>query len=120
MIGNSKYRNKKTVVDNIVFDSKLEAERYGILKLLEKAGEIKDLEMQVEFVLIPPFTHNGKKYRKATYKADFVYTDKEGKQIVEDTKGFVTKEYALKKKLLLFRYPDIDFREVYRKGKKNG
>lgn len=109
----NKYNNTKVEVDGIKFDSQFEAERYGILKLLEKAGAIKDLKLQVPYELIPAFERNGKKIRKTVYKADFVYIDaKSNKKIVEDTKGYVTKEYALKKKLLLYLYPNIDFREI--------
>ena len=112
----NKFKNQKTVIDGIVFASGFEAERYSSLKLLEKAGAISNLRMQVPYELIPSFTHNGKKYRNCVYKADFVYIDnRDGHEIVEDTKGYVTKEYAIKKKLLLFKYPDMDFREVHKK-----
>lgn len=109
----TKYRNKKVTVDGIVFDSKLEAKRYQELKLLERSGEISDLTLQPEFELIPKFRKNGKTYRKTVYKADFSYFDKRyGKLIVEDTKGFITPVYALKKKLFEYRYKDIEITEV--------
>lgn len=68
-----KYHNKKTVADGIKFDSKLEAERYAQLKILERAGVIRDLELQPEYELIPSFKKDGKTWRKTVYKADFRY-----------------------------------------------
>lgn len=113
-----KFRNKKTVIDGIRFDSKLEARRYIELQMLEKAGEISDLQIQPEFVLQPLFRKNGKTYRKIVYRADFSYFDKrQGKYIVEDTKGFQTDVYRLKKKLFEYRYPDLEIVEVYQRGK---
>ena len=70
----NKYFNKKTVVDGIQFDSKLEANRYCELKLLEKSGEIKDLKLQPKFLLQESFKKNGKTYRKVEYIADFTYS----------------------------------------------
>lgn len=108
----SKYNSKKTVVDGQKFDSKKEARRYQELLLLEKAGEIKNLSRQVKFVLIPSQRdENGKVVeRECSYKADFTY--EEGiKTVVEDVKGFRTKEYIIKRKLMLWRY-GIRIREV--------
>jgi hypothetical protein len=96
----SKYHAKKTTVDGITFDSKKEAFRYQELKLLEKAGKITGLKLQPAFILLQPFTHAGIKYRGITYKADFEYFV-DGNHTIEDCKGFKTKEYLLKKKLLL-------------------
>lgn len=110
----SKYKAHKTEVDGIEFDSMKEARRYTELKLLERAGEISDLQMQVKFVLIPaqrePDTvgarggiHKGKLIEyEAAYVADFVYLDEKGKLVVEDVKGFRTPEYKLKRKLMLY------------------
>ena len=99
---NSKYRNKKVVVDQIKFDSIKEAKRYQQLKLLVKAGKISNLELQKEFILIPNQYANGKLIERAVkYKADFVYTEN-GIQIVEDVKGMKTDVYKLKKKLMLY------------------
>ena len=109
-----KYQNHKTVIDGITFDSKLEANRYAELKILEKAGEISNLQLQVEFVLIPEqrepstVTKTGKEKkgklieRKCSYFADFVYNDKDGNLVVEDTKGMRTTEYKIKRKLMLY------------------
>ena len=99
----SKYRAKKTEVDGIVFDSKKEAKRYQELILLEKAGVISDLQTQVKFVLIPAQRINGKVVeRECSYVADFVYLDEGGKKVVEDTKGFRTADYIIKRKLMLY------------------
>jgi hypothetical protein len=90
----AKYRNEKTPADGIQFDSKREAKRYQSLQLMLRAGLIADLRRQVVYLLMV----NGKLICR--YKADFVYLDlKTGKQVVEDAKGFRTKEYRLKAKL---------------------
>lgn len=110
----SKYRAKKTVVDGIKFDSKREAERYCELNLLEKAKEIRNLELQPRFLLQDKFKdRNGKTHRKIEYVADFMYIDKDDKKIVEDVKGMMTDVYKLKKKLFLNLYDkEFDFREI--------
>lgn len=89
----NKYRNKKTVVDGITFDSKAEAKRYGELKLLERCGAITGLERQRRFTLIPKSKYGQARY----YVADFVYAEN-GKTIVEDVKSRATKTpvYGLK------------------------
>ena len=95
-----KYRNRKTVVDGIEFDSKKEADRWIILRILETTGEISDLRRQVKFLLNKGERwSNGKKHRDIYYIADFVYVDG-GKTIVEDVKGFKTPVYLLKKELM--------------------
>ena len=125
----SKYKAVKTTIDGITFDSKKEAKRYTELKFLEKAGHITHLELQPEYQI----TINGAKICK--YKADFRYFtvrqenreqcynskgewqtptitgDKEG-QIVEDTKGFKTPIYRLKKRLVEACYPGTQIKEV--------
>ena len=93
----SKYHAVKTEIDGIKFDSRKEAKRYQELKLLEKAKVIKDLRLQVPFVIIEKSEHG----RAIRYIADFVYYDNEkGKEIIEDTKGFRTDVYKLKKRLM--------------------
>ena len=109
----NKYHNKKVTIDGITFDSKLEATRYTELKLLERKGIIKDLKLQPSYELIPTFKKDNKTYKKATYKADFSYYDNElGKTIIEDTKGYKTDVYELKKKLFEYLYKDLTIREV--------
>ncbi|MDU7141448.1 MAG: DUF1064 domain-containing protein [Anaerococcus vaginalis] len=101
----NKYKNKKTIVDGIPFDSLKEARRYKELKLLERRKAISCLELQPSFELIPKLIHNGKTIRKVIYKADFKYFDNNKKiWIVEDVKGFKTDVYKLKKKMFLYKY----------------
>ena len=109
----SKYKNKKVTYDGIDFDSQKEKNHYIGLKMLEKAGEIKDLELQKVFILQPGFKKNGTTYRAITYKADFVYLDlRTNKIVVEDTKGFKTEVYKIKKKLFEYVYPDLELKEI--------
>lgn len=110
----AKYGNKKTVIDNIVFDSKRESERYKELKLLERVGEICNLELQPEFLLQKSFKLNGKTERSITYKADFKYMDsKTCEFFVEDVKGVKTEVYKIKRKMFLRLYGSYyNFREV--------
>lgn len=106
-----KYRNRKTVFNGIEFDSKLEARRYSELIVLERGGAISNLTLQPEFELLPSFKKGGKTYRRVVYRADFSYMQG-GKLIIEDTKGFKTDVYKLKKKLFEYKYPNLTIREV--------
>lgn len=139
----SKYHNAKTKG----YDSGREARRAQELRLMEKAGEIRDLREQVAFELIPAIYTDGQALapipaqqpdrpsplgavpgrpmtarerrngglwcleRACSYVADFVYTTRDGKLVVEDAKGFRTEAYKIKKKLMLWRY-GIDIKEV--------
>ena len=111
----NKYGNRKTGG----YDSKAEARRGAELEMLQAAGEICNLRKQVKFVLIPAQyeasdeiyqrgPHKGERKpgklieREVSYLADFVYVNKDGDTIVEDVKGMRTKEYILKRKMLLF------------------
>lgn len=117
-----KYGNNKVVVDGIEFDSQKEARRYYELKLLQRAGQITDLQLQREFELIPAqyetFERYGKKGQRlqdgkrcieksCTYKADFAYM-KDGQLVVEDTKGYRDPasagyaKFVIKRKLMLW------------------
>ena len=114
----NKYHNRHVKTsDGIVHDSQREATRWIELKLLERAGHIKNLNRQVKFVLIPAqyemTVQGGTRKRTTTktklierecaYIADFVYTDAETeKTVVEDTKGVKTKDYVIKRKLMLY------------------
>ena len=109
-----KYKNKKTQVDMYLFDSVLEAKRYKQLALLERAGEIKNLKLQVPFLLQESFRKNGKTYRKIEYIADFVY-EENGQTIVEDTKGIKTDVFKIKQKLFEYKYPNLSLKIVTRK-----
>ena len=98
----NKYKSRKVTVDGLVFDSRKEYIRWCELVLLQKAGQITELKRQVKYELIPSQKVGGKVAERAcTYVADFVYTDN-GKTIVEDTKGYKTKDYIIKRKLMLY------------------
>lgn len=107
----NKYRNKKVVIDNIKFDSQLEANRYVELKLLQRARKIKKLRLQVPFVLQEGFKKNGKSYQAIKYIADFVY-EENGRTVVEDTKGMQTDVFKIKHKLFEKKYPDLELRII--------
>lgn len=111
----AKYRSRRVTVHGETYDSKREAARAAELRLLERAGEIADLQRQVKYVLQAGFRHRGKAYREIAYVADFVYHEKGSPApVVEDTKSPITRinpVYRLKLKLLLARYPEIEFRE---------
>lgn len=110
----SKYHSRKIIRDGMKFDSLKEYKRWCDLALLQKAGQITKLERQVKFVLIPaqyeeihdPKTGKIKRKcveRECTYRADFVYV-KDGEKVVEDSKGFRTPDYKIKKKLMLYMH----------------
>lgn len=110
----NKYGNRAVSYQGIEFDSMKEANRYAALLMLQRAGEISELRTQVPFELIPaqyePDTvgprggiRKGRCVEKSVvYKADFVYLNKRGETVVEDTKGFRTADYIIKRKLMLF------------------
>lgn len=121
-----KYHNKKVTVDGIQFHSTKEARRWCELRLLERAGKIRGLQRQVKFELLPAqyrtvATRTGQKRqcveRAVSYIADFVYKEQLLPDsefcvtVVEDTKGFRTADYILKRKMMLF-FHDIKIREV--------
>lgn len=112
----SKYHSRKVTVGGITFDSKREAKRYQELYFQQKAGEITGLELQKRFELIPAqyetYARYGKKGQRLKdgrrciekavfYVADFTYF-KGDQMIVEDTKGMKTKDYIIKRKLMLY------------------
>lgn len=94
----NKFGNKK----GSGFDSKKERLRYAELQLLERAGKIQGLTRQVRFELIPAqYDSKGKCIeRSCSYIADFTYWEND-RFVVEDCKGFRTKEYVIKRKLML-------------------
>lgn len=123
----NKYGNKKIITQDGTFDSRKEYFRFKELSLLEKAGAIKDLKRQVKYVLIPvqreqstEVYQRGEKKgqpkpgrvieKECSYIADFVY-EENGEKVVEDTKGFKTKDYIIKRKLLLYIH-GIHIKEV--------
>lgn len=119
----NKYQAQKCEFNGEKFDSRKELQRWLELRLLERSGEIIDLRRQVKFELIPaqrePDTYGkrggvikGKVIEHGVnYVADFVYKDKQGNTVVEDTKGMRTKEYVIKRKLMLY-FRGIRIREI--------
>lgn len=117
----SKYRvsrKEDRTYNGIVFDSKAELKRYCELLLLVKAGEIRDLKTQEEYLLQPAFIYNKQKIREIKYTADFVYTEGD-KLIIEEVKSKITAklpDYIIRKKLFMRRLEgseDIcEFREL--------
>lgn len=122
--GTPKYKNRKVEYEGLVFDSKKEMKRYIQLEQYQKAGAISDLKRQVKYLLIPaqrePDTvgiKGGRKQgklieREVAYYADFEYIDTNtGEKVVEDTKGMKTKEYILKRKMMLY-FHGVRIKEV--------
>ena len=106
-----KYGNRKTKLNGINFDSAREANRYRQLRLLEQAGQIDTLTLQPKFTLIPTQRRaDGKAERAVVYVADFMYREN-GQWIVEDAKGVRTRDYIIKRKLMLKEY-GITVKEV--------
>ena len=116
-----KYRNRKCTVTipgsvkQITFDSVKEARRFGELELMKNTGKIRDLRLQVNFTLQEGFTTAaGERIRPIVYRADFVYQEPSPtgwRTIVEDVKGVRTKEYSMKRKMMLEKF-GVDIREV--------
>ncbi|HZG00410.1 MAG TPA: DUF1064 domain-containing protein [Chitinophagales bacterium] len=104
----SKYRNVKVETADGTFDSKREYNRWCELKIHEHVGAIAELQRQVKYTLQVPA--EGGAQIICTYIADFVYKC-DGKTVVEDSKGYRTKEYKLKKKLMLAIH-GIEIKEV--------
>ena len=119
--GSSKYHAEKVTVNGITFDSKKEARRFLELTALEQAGKIHGLRRQVKYLLIPEqrescterYKSGPKKgqfkpgrvlERECAYYADCDYYTEDGTHVVEDVKGMRTKEYRLKRKMLLYTY----------------
>lgn len=123
----AKYKNKKVSVNGLKFDSKKEANRYIYLLEKQQNGQITALQTQIKYVLIPSQYESYERYgkkgqklkdgrrlveRECAYIADFVYIDnRTGETVVEDTKGFKTKDYLIKRKLMLYMH-GIKIKEV--------
>ena len=103
----NKFGSVPRTVDGIRFASTLEANRYGVLKMLRNGGIISDLLLQPKFMLVVKGTKVGE------YWGDFLYTSA-GRQICEDTKGLRLPLYILKAKLMAVLYPHIELREITR------
>ena len=104
----NKYGNTKVQVDGIDFDSKKEAARYGVLKLLERGKRISQLQLQVKMDILVNET------KICDYVADFTYLDEHGNKVIEDVKSEITRKlpvYRLKKKLIKAIY-GIEITEI--------
>lgn len=122
-----KINHRKTVVDDITFDSKMESDYYLLLKEQKEKGEIKDFELQVKFELQEKFiryngetifgshkdfskiqrNNKGQTIAAITYIADFVITNNDDSKHVVDTKGISTKDFEIKKKMFMCKYPSL-------------
>ena len=116
-----KYHSRKCAVTmpesgrQIAFDSEREARRFGELRMLLRCGQIQDLRLQVNFTLQEGYTTaDGERVRPIVYRADFTYRERTGdgwRPVVEDVKGVRTKEYNMKRKMMLEKF-GVDIREV--------
>ena len=116
-----KYHSRKCTVTlpesgkQITFDSEREARRFGELRMLLRCGQIQDLRLQVNFTLQEGYTTaDGERVRPIVYRADFTYLERTGDgwcPVVEDVKGVRTKEYSMKRKMMLEKF-DVKIREV--------
>jgi hypothetical protein len=106
----NKYNNIKITIDNLKFDSKREAARFSVLKLLERGNLISDLKLQVKFELAPSVVVAGRKKPALKYICDFTYVEN-GKLVIEDVKGRLTDIYVLKRHLMKSVY-GIDIKET--------
>lgn len=123
----NKYSNKKIMIDNIQFDSKLEAEYYVHLKKLKEEMKIKGFELQPEYKLLDAYivvknniylegTKEYKKYknsklkdrdvREVNYIADFLIYNNDGTKTVVDVKGQETEVFKIKRKMFDIKYPN--------------
>jgi hypothetical protein len=99
----SKLGNRKTPYNNILYDSKLEAEYAKLLDLRLKGQDLKSWDRQIGFPLIV------NKKLIATYKIDFQVTNNDGSIEYIEVKGYQTKDWRLKWKLVQALYPDYKF-----------
>ena len=102
-----KYGNRKTVIDDIKFDSKDEATFYLDLKEMKRNGEIKNFSLQPKMVLIPSFKKYNKTIKSATYTPDFLVEYPNGEKVYIDVKGFETDASKLRKKMFDYFYPEL-------------
>ena len=104
----SKYRNRKTVVDGITFDSAAEARRWEVLRMLERTGAVSGLERAVSFPLYVHCVEVGR------YVADFVYFWPNRDRVIEDVKGVQTAVFRLKARIMAAQGMPVT---IYKGGK---
>ena len=109
----SKYGNRKVEYAGYTFDSQAEYRRYQQLLLLERAGEIRNLEVHPSYLLQPAFKAQGRAERAIEYRADFEYFDVADEVVVvEEVKGAETAVWKLKRKLFLFKFHEWELRVI--------
>lgn len=108
----NKFGNKKTTIDGITFDSRMESKFYEYAKDLKAQGQIKDFKMQVRYEIFPAFKKNGKTWRKVEYVADFVIEHHDGRIEVIDVKGVETDVFKIKQKLFEYKFPELELQTV--------
>lgn len=113
----TKYGNKKTIYDEITFDSIVEKDRYILLRKKEEEGKIQGLKLQKRYLLQEAFKYKGKSIRAIHYIADFYYIEDE-EEVVEDVKGVLTEVFKIKQKMFKYIYPDINFKVVVKENNK--
>jgi hypothetical protein len=101
----SKYGARKTTIDGIKFDSKMESDYYLYLKQMKEEGQIKDFSLQPKFLLQDKFEKHGKKFRAIYYISDFHVIYNNGSEVIIDIKGKQTADFKIKKKLYTKLYP---------------
>ena len=100
----NKYNASTSESDGVKFDSKAEARRYAELQILLKSGKIKNLVTHPAFEILPAFEYMGQKVRAMNYSADFMYYDNElGRTIIEDVKGYPTREFKTRWKMIQYQ-----------------
>ncbi len=101
----------KRTYDGIIFDSELEMRFYrGVVIPKYKDGTIKKYELQKEYILQPEYEHNNKKIRAIKYVADFYFEYSDGRIEVIDTKGMPDNVALIKRKMMWYLFPTLDFK----------
>lgn len=112
MATKNKYSNKKVIINDIQFDSKMESKYYLHLLELEKQGVVSEFLMQKKYILLEGFRKDGKQFRPITYLADFEVHYTDGHIEVVDVKGMITHDFAIKRKLFEYRFPHLRLKLV--------
>lgn len=114
----SKYHNKKSEKYGMTWDSQMELEYYEYLLGLKEQGVVTDIECQVKYLLQEKFRYKDAAIREINYKSDFRVTYEDGHVEVIDVKGQILSDFKIKRKMLIHKYRDIDFRCIRSKGRK--
>jgi hypothetical protein len=106
----SKYNAKKIIINGEKLDSRLEADYYLYLLELKRENNIVDFDLKPTFILQPAFVKNGVKFSAIKYIADFSVSYPDGTVEIVDTKGIITPDFALKKKIFEYNFPTLHLR----------